>query len=558
MKTQNPTDGTVESAIADARGFFQGATAANVCAVLGLVLVFRAVGALIGSDLRPTEGPSTEDWLLLGLAGLLCQVGFSALGTQLAAGGAGRIEHTMRRHLHDQLFRDDAPVVSAVVATRILLEGARSVADASERWEPVRRQVVIIPAVLAAVVLATNWFVGLLLLLAAPLIPLNMAMFGMGADGISKRQARQVAELDELVLDRIKGASTLRMFSSVEPERRRVRDAADELARRTLAVLRVALLSSAALEALVTYAIAVAATYIGLVLLGYVHVGWAPTHLNLAGGIFLLLLAPIYFQPFRDLAAAYHDRKDVTAVIEMLSAELGSPQQERADHDPPRIERQGRPDLTRGVVRTEALTFRYPNGDVNVLHDIDWFVPAGAVAGVAGASGSGKSTLLRLATGRLDSSGGIVERSEGPMAWVSQRPYFFQASIAENLLVGRPDATEQELWAALSSVGLQETVRIAPGALEAPIGWDGNGLSGGQARRLALARALLSGSRTLVLDEPTAHLDPVTELELLEVIVKLAPQRTIIMASHSAVVLGHCTQVLMLDALRTEELVDVR
>ena len=558
MKTKQLNNGIVDAAIVDGRRYFQLATAANVCCVLGLVFVFRAVGALIGSDLHPTEGASTEKWLLVGLVGLLCQVTFSALGAHLAARGAGRVEHTMRHRLHKELFRHGAPVVSAVVATRVLLEGSRGVADASERWEPIRRQVVVIPAVLVGVVFATNWFVGLLLLLAAPLIPLNMAMFGMGADGISRRQARQVAELDELVLDRIKGAATLRMLSSVEPERRRIRDAADELANRTLSVLRVALLSSAALEALVTYAIAVAATYIGLVLLGYVHVGWAPTHLDLAQGIFLLLLSPIYFQPFRELAAAYHDRKDVTSAAETLRAELGLLGQDGKTGELRGLEPAGSAHPMRGVVRAEALTFRYPDGVVDVLRDVDWFVPSGAIAGVAGASGSGKSTLLRLATGRLVPSGGTVERHPGAMAWVSQRPYFFQASIAENLLIGRPEATEKELWSALSSVRLEEVVRSAPGKLEAPIGWDGTGLSGGQARRLAVARALLSGSKTLVLDEPTAHLDPIAESELLEVILNLAPQRSIIVASHSTLVLEHCTQVLALDRLRTEELVDVR
>ena len=207
-----------------------------------------------------------------------------------------------------------------------------------------------------------NWFVGLLLLLAAPLIPLNMAMFGMGADGISRRQARQVAELDELVLDRIKGAATLRMLSSVEPERRRIRDAADELANRTLSVLRVALLSSAALEALVTYAIAVAATYIGLVLLGYVHVGWAPTHLDLAQGIFLLLLSPIYFQPFRELAAAYHDRKDVTSAAETLRAALGLLGQNGKTGELRGLEPAGSAHPMRGVVRGRHSPSATPTG----------------------------------------------------------------------------------------------------------------------------------------------------------------------------------------------------
>ena len=557
MNAESPDTGIVDGAIVGARGWFQAAALLNLCGVIGLVLVFRAIGALISSDLHPTRVESVDHWLVLGGVGLVCQVIFAALGAHLAAQGANRVEHAMRRRISGLIFRHDAPVVSPSVATRVLLEGSSSVANASERWEPIRLQVVLVPAVLGAVILATNWLVGALVLLAAPLIPLNMAMFGMGADQISKRQARQVAELDELVLDRIKGASTLRMLSSVEPERQRVRDAADELANRTLGVLRVALLSSAALEALVTYAIAVAATYIGLVLLGYVRVGWAPTHLNLAEGIFLLLLAPIYFQPFRDLAAAYHDRKDVTAAAETLDAALGSLGGERADHDPRRIEHPGRREPIRGVVHAEALTFAYPDGNAYVLHDVDWFVPAGAVAGVAGASGSGKSTLLRLATGRLVPSGGIVERCAGAMAWVSQRPYFFQATIAENLLVGRPAASEEELWGVLSAVGLGDVVRSAPEALNAPVGWDGTGLSGGQARRLALARALLSGSNTLVLDEPTAHLDPLTELDLLEVILKLAPERTIIVASHSPVVLGHCTQVLTLQALRTEELVNV-
>jgi ATP-binding cassette subfamily C protein CydD len=559
MKAGPRDPGIVDGAIAGARGWFRGAALSNLCGVMGLVLVFRAISALIGADLHPTNGQSTDHWLVLGGVGLLCQVVFATSGGHLAARGSNRVEQAMRRRLVGLIYRHDAPVVSPPVAARVLLEGSRNVADASERWEPIRLQAVLVPAALGAVVLATNWLVGALVLLAAPLIPLNMAMFGMGADRISRRQANQVAELDEMVLDRIKGAGTLRTLSSVATERRRIRDAADQLANCTLGVLRVALLSSAALEGLVTYAVAVSATYIGLVLLGYVRVGWAPTHLNLADGIFLLLLAPTYFQPFRDLAAAYHDRKDVSAVTETLALELSSLDQAsaaRTDGVGP-VTQPGRPQLpAQGVVEAEAVTLRYPGATVDAVHEVDWFVPIGAVAGVAGASGSGKSTLLRLATGRLSPSRGTVTRAEGPMAWVNQRPYFFQASIAENLLLGRATATKDELWESLASVGLADEVRRAPGALDSPIGWDGSGLSGGQASRLALARALLSGSRTLVLDEPTAHLDPLTEEELLDTILALAPERTIIMASHSHAVLLRCTQVLTLDAVRVEELLD--
>jgi ABC-type transport system involved in cytochrome bd biosynthesis fused ATPase/permease subunit len=184
-------------------------------------------------------------------------------------------------------------------------------------------------------------------------------------------------------------------------------------------------------------------------------------------------------------------------------------------------------------------------------------VPRGAVAGVAGASGAGKTTLLRLVTGRLTPSAGSIECAPAGIAWVSQRPYFFQASVARNLRVARPDATDGELWDALESVGLAEVVADIPGGLSTQIGWDGAALSGGQARRLALARSLLCGAEMLVLDEPTAHLDPETEANLIGVIAGLAPERTIIVASHSQALLGRCSPVLCLDPAPVGRMADV-
>jgi ATP-binding cassette, subfamily C, bacterial CydD len=211
-----------------------------------------------------------------------------------------------------------------------------------------------------------------------------------------------------------------------------VRDAADELARRTLSVLKVALLSSAALEALVTYAVAISATYIGLVLLRYVHVGWAPTTLGLRGGLFLLLLAPAFFQPFRDLAAAYHDRQDVREVTATLQREIGAapdagiPDAERgydgyrAPNAPAAPWGESPHDYWPApIVTTRGLRFRYPGADTDALHGVDWVVPVGAVAGVAGPSGASKTTLLRLVTGRLAPSAGSVSCEPGGIAWVA-------------------------------------------------------------------------------------------------------------------------------------------
>ena len=552
--------GPVAISIERASGWYRAAAIANVASSVGLVIVLLATASLLSANLHHF-GRIGVGWLVVGAIALAGQASLGGLGSYLAARGAGTVEAELRRQLVTSLFAPGLPPVNSAVASRLIVEDSRRVAEASSRWEPLRLQVVIVPAVMVAAAFATNWLVGALLLVAAPLIPLNMAVFGMGAETLTTRQAQQTAELDELVLDRIKGGDTLRALRAGQRERGTVKDAADELARRTMSVLRVALLSSAALEALVTYAVAVVATYIGLVLLGYVHVGWAPTDLGLRGGLFLLLLAPAYFQPFRDLAAAYHDRRDVTAMTETLTLELsptivvepdeGEPSAPTRTEAPrPLHASTGHRELGSAkppMLTAEGLGLRYPGAEIFTVEDLNWIVPRGVIAGVSGPSGVGKTTLLRTITGRLLPTAGSLEVHARGMAWVSQRPYFFQTSIAENLTIACPAATEDQLWDTLQTVGLAEVVGAIPEGLATQLGWSGDALSGGQARRLALARALLSGSELLVLDEPTAHLDPETEANLVETIVTLAPQRTIIVASHSPATLRVCTQVLHLN-----------
>jgi ATP-binding cassette, subfamily C, bacterial CydD len=547
----------VTASIAAAKGWFQAAALVGVCSAIALAVVLFAVASLIGTRLGHGEQGGLS-WLFAGLVALTCQVACMVASSVCSSRGAGVVESHLRDQLVGSLFASHAPSVSSAVASRTLVEEPRRVADASARWEPLRIEVVIVPAVLAAIAFSVNWLVGSLLLVAAPLIPLNMAIFGMGAQTLSERQAAQVSELDQLVFDRIKGADTLRALGAAQREQRSVRDGADELVRRTMLVLRVALLSSAALEALVTYAVAMVATYIGLVLLGYVHIGWAPTSLGLTDGLFLLLLAPAFFQPFRDLAAAYHDRQDVIAATETLSNELGSalrieamtpdwPESEEAPSTGSEVVRRFTSVPRPFVIRAESLGLRYPGADECAVHDVDWRVPRGALAAIAGPSGAGKTTMLRMLTGRLAPSIGSLEVGANAIAWVSQQPYFFQASIAENLTLARPDASEADLWDVLARVGLAEVVAGIPEGLATRLGWSGDALSGGQARRLALARALLRRSDMLVLDEPTGHLDPETEESLIETIAALVPRHTLVVASHSPALLARCDPVLRLN-----------
>jgi ATP-binding cassette, subfamily C, bacterial CydD len=548
-----PADELVATSINGARKWFVGAAAAGVATTLSWVLVLLAVASLISAHFGHHSGGLL--WFELGAVGVGARLLCGYVRARLSARGANVVESGLRHRLIERALSRGAAPVSSAVASRLLVEESRRVAEASARWEPLRIEVGVVPAVLVSIGFSINWLVGLLLLVAAPLIPLNMAMFGMGAQTLSTRQANQTGELNQLVLDRIKGADTLRALGAASRERYRVREAADELARRTMSVLRVALLSSAALEALVTYAVAMVATYIGLVLLRYVHIGWAPTSLDLRSGLFLLLLAPAFFGPFRDLAAAYHDRQDVTAVAETLSVEFATEAVGAKEETLPPIRNTLAPRPL--IVRADAVGMRYPAADVFAVSEVDWRVPRGALAGVAGPSGAGKTTMLRMLSGRLTPTSGALEVGAEGIAWVSQRPYFFQASIAQNLSIARQDATDGELWDALRRVGLAEVVAAIPQGLDTQLGWSGDALSGGQARRLALARALLCRAEMLVLDEPTAHLDGETEESLIETIVALVPRHTVIVASHSLAVLERCDLVLHLNAERSAELADV-
>jgi ATP-binding cassette, subfamily C, bacterial CydD len=526
--------------------WFRAAAAASLAAAFGQIALFYAVAAILSSLLDPRPAADMTRWIVTGAAGLAAQAMLNGIGALLAARGAEAVERATRVRLLPLVLSAPAAALGGAATSRLLLEEPRRLADSSARWQPARLQAALVPAAFVACAFAVNWLVGLLLLLAAPLIPLNMAVFGMGAQRISERQATQLAELDDLILDRIKAADTLRALRAADGQAAVVRAAAEELARRTLAVLRIALGSSAALEAITTYAVAVSATYIGLVLLRYVHVAGAPTSLDLRGGLFLLLLAPAFFLPFRDLAAAYHDRQDAEAASEALSGLLSAP-----DPGPPPLAAGISAELTGQLPAVPAIRLRgvgvcFPDARCDVLGDVDWDVPRGALAGVAGPSGAGKTTLLRLIAGRLAPTSGSVSRGgPGGVAWVGQRPYFFQGTIADNLRIAAPDAAEDALWRALREVGLADVVAAIPGGLSATLTWQGGGLSGGQAHRVAVARALLSDAGIVLLDEPTAHLDPVAEAALIEVIAGLVPGRTVVVASHSAAVLGACSDVLV-------------
>jgi ATP-binding cassette subfamily C protein CydD len=409
----------------------------------------------------------------------------------------------------------------------------------------------VTPVLILALTVPVSWVVAALLALATPIVPLNMAITGLGAEAASRRQMHQVAHLSGQVLEHLQAMSTLRALGAINGRLRVVERAATELARRTMTVLRVAFLASTALERVSTFAIGLVAMYVGATLLGYVRVPLLPSHLAPQAGVFILLLAPAYFAPLRRFAAAHHQRQEALAAAEVLAplsrraataAEpAGIVAAPAALGGPP-------PDVVVGDVMVRVAGRRQP-----ALSDVSLSVPPGTVLGVTGPSGSGKSTLLRVAGGWLRPTEGQVLVDGAPASGpgrallLGQRPYLFSGTLAENIALARPAASRVQLWSAVEAAQLTDLVTRLPHGVDTVLGECGWGISGGEAQRVALARAFLSDAGFVLLDEPTAHLDAATEAALIAPLTRLLRGRTALVASHSDAVLGIADRVIELD-----------
>lgn len=476
------------------------------------------------------------------LAAFTLRALISAARGMLAARASGAVRQALRGELFTRMV-DAGPVLKGQRGTgalsTVLIEQVETLDPFYARFLPQMITVRVVPVAILVAVAWADWLAGLLLLLSAPLIPGFMILIGWGAEQVSRDQQAALARLGGIFFDRLRGLDVLRRFGAEQREAQRIAAFTEDFRARTMQVLRVAFLSSAVLEFFSSVAIAVLAIYIGFGLLGFVSLGPAE-NLTLFSGLFVLLLAPEFFNPLRTLAQHWHDRAGALAAARSIRDVLATP--------PARVE-------------PAAPAARVPDSACRVtMRDIELALPGrpalfrglsldaapGEKLVIYGPSGSGKSTLLGIIGGFLAPDAGearydavsVADLTRGQLSalrgYLGQQPFLFAGSIRENISLGRPaDTAALERAAALA--GLEPFLAGLPGGLDTPLGQDGLGVSGGQARRIALARVLLRPRPLLLLDEPTSSLDAPTEERFWGDLDRALAQQpmTVICASHS-------------------------
>ena len=511
-----------------------------IAVILAHALAFGLAGGTTGGGIAPGWRPVLL-FALLALARALVQVGQETRAASAAAASRRRLRGETLSAIVGLgpalLRRETAGGLTALVVDRIeALDGFFG------RWIPAASLAVLSPAAVLAVV----WFVqpraALVLLLCGLAVPVSQAVFGIGAAVASRQQFTAMARLQSRFLDRIRGISTIVLAGRADDEAARLGVAADELRRRTMRVLRVAFLSSAALDCAFAIALVVIALLDGRALLaGGATTSWVGA-LLLPRSLFALILVPEFFAPLRTFALAYQDRMQAAGAAEALDR-LTAPEPAALPASAEAV----RTVAAHGVtVAFENVSFSWDQSRGPAIEDVSFRIPANETMVLVGPSGCGKSTLIEMLlgfvapdSGRITINGAdlasIVPQALSQMsAWIGQRPLLFAGTIRDNVLFARPDATAEQLDAAVRAASLDGFVATLADGLDTRIGEGGYGLSGGQAQRVAIARAFLRNAPLLLLDEPTAHLDPVTEREIFDSLKRLAIGRTVLLASHSS------------------------
>ena len=459
---------------------------------------------------------------------------------------------TLRLHLREQIMAKLVEIGPMSMQQKpagswatLMLEQVENLHNFYARYLPQQFLSVIVPMIILCFVFPINWAAGLILFATLPLLPIFMALAGIKAVEANQRNIGVLSRISGQFLDKLRGLETIRLFGQAEKQTEQIYQSTEEFRISTMDVLKMAFLSSAVLEFFTAVSIAVMAVYFGFIYLGELDFGYYGTGVSLFIGFFCLMLAPEFYQPLRDLGVFYHDKAaaigaadDIERFLNQQVTQLQTNLQKDLPNRPLEI------------IAKECVILS-PQGKA-LTKPLNFTIMAQQHIALVGQSGAGKSSLMNMLLGFLPYQGSVtingIELRElnlaqyrQKLAWVGQNPQLIKGSLRENILLGNPNASESELDRALALSKADEFVyRLG---LDSQVQDANAGISGGQAQRIAIARALLRDYELLLLDEPTASLDMQSEQQVLSALQHLSRTQTTLMITHRIEDLKQCDEI---------------
>ncbi len=536
-----------------ARGYLMVTTALGIVTTGMVIAQAELLARLLAGAARGT-GPAALSAALIALLAVVAVRAAAAYGGEVAAlRAAATVKSQLRRSLAAHLQRlgpawlgRQQPGEIATVATR----GLDSLDPYFARYLPQLVLACLVPAAVLATVAAADWISAVIIAVTLPLIPIFAVLVGMHTRARTQRQWRLLARLGGYFLDVVDGLPTLKVFGRARPQADVIKEVTEGYRSATMATLRVAFLSALVLELAAAVSTALVAVEVGLRLLA--------GHMGYQTALVVLLLTPEAYLPLRAVGLHFHASMEGAAAAGR-ACDIIETAPSPACVTAPGAGEAATADLRYDDITLDAVSLAYPGRDRPALAEVSLMIRPGDQIAVTGPSGAGKSSLLGLLLrfteptgGRITAGGTDLARIDAAgwrrqVAWVPQQPYLFAASAAENIALGRPEASRRDIARAARLAGADTFIEALPHGYDTPLGEQALRLSAGQRQRIALARAFLRDAPLLLLDEPTAHLDPIVAGQIMAVIQTLMADRTVILVTHRHAWQGGADRVLTLD-----------
>ncbi len=528
--------------------------------IVGTALILAQAGLLAHALATAARGSATAaalgGTLLALLAVVLARAAVSYGGEVAALRAAATVKSRLRRALADRSVRLGPVWLGgqrtgeiAALATR----GLDGLDPYFARYLPQLVLAAVVPIAVLARVAVADWISAVVIAVTLPLIPVFAVLVGWHTKAQTRRQWRLLATLAGHFLDVVEGLPTLKVFGRARAQEKVIENVTSTHRAATMSTLRVAFLSALVLELTAAVATALVAVEVGLRLL---H-----GQLGYETALVVLLLTPEAYLPLRAVGAQFHASMEGVAaagrVFEILdtpaAAQVRPVQPAVADH------RGVSANLRTQEIRLNGVTVIYPGRGRPALDGVNMTIRPGERVVLAGPSGAGKSSLLALLLRFIEPAEGTIQVDDvdlatipadqwlAQIAWVPQQPHLFAGSAADNIALGRDDASPDDIRWAARLAGAAEFIEALPGAYQAPLGERGLRLSAGQRQKIALARAFLRDSPLLLMDEPTAHLDPASARQIGKAIDTVLADRTVILVSHAQGWTGDTGRIMRLD-----------